>query len=581
MSVKFAKKALHRFLSDPEPEVLCIKGNWGTGKTYAWNEALIEAASNNTLAIKKYAYVSLFGIKESSDIIQSVFALADELRPAADADSTHRTFGKLDPRTKELGKKLRSLVSFTAEHVTLPHVAGLGGVARAVLSSLVSDTLVCIDDFERKGSSVSVNEIMGVIAQLRDTRRCKVVLILNEDSLSEKEREEFHQYSEKVINRTIRFLPTESESTAIAFPKTDALSEHLRNCCSLLGIVNIRIMLKMQAIAREIMSIVDVKNEEVQKSVVKSLVVLVWTSLSPVGEGAPTMSYLKNRRASEYFGIDKKQLSPEETRWNVILNDYGFTHCNELDLLMVNGIERGFFNDEDISLEIEKLLTNTARIRGETALTEAWALFHESFDDNPEEVAKQLYNGCVNNISYLTAGNLSGAVNVLKKIGFPEQAHDLLEKYMSHHNDKAVFDLSANMFAHHVQDPDVIAAFAKKAKEFVDAPPSPIEAATRISKGGWSPEDEERLAAMSVDEFVTEFKIAKGKERRAFIFGSLEFRRVSNASECQLRIAQNAKAALIKIGQESPLNALRLGAYSVKTDQPNDAAKPENDAVQS
>ena len=77
------------------------------------------------------------------------------------------------------------------------------------------------------------------------------------------------------------------------------------------------------------------------------------------------------------------------------------------------------------------------------------------------------------------------------------------------------------------------------------------------------------------DDFVAEFKRAKGKERRAFIFGSLQFAKIGNASERQRRIADNAKAALVKIGQESSLNASRLVAYGIKIDKPAAAAVVE------
>jgi hypothetical protein len=89
-----------------------------------------------------------------------------------------------------------------------PNEAPKDILARAVLSSFVGNTLVCIDDFERKSPSVTVNEIMGTIAQLRDARKCKVVVIINEDSLDKTQREEFQRFSEKVFNRSMHsFLP--------------------------------------------------------------------------------------------------------------------------------------------------------------------------------------------------------------------------------------------------------------------------------------------------------------------------------------------------------------------------------------
>ena len=563
MSIAFAKKALQQFLSDPKPEVLCIKGKWGVGKTHAWKKTVEEALANNTLAMKKYAYISLFGIKDSSDILQSVFATAESTCPIVDEKALAKATGVQKLRDLELGKKFKSLIGFTAEHATVPHIAGLGGVARAVLSSFVGDTLVCIDDFERKGASVSVNEVMGVMAQMRDLRRCKVVLILNEDSLEEKERAEFQRYSEKVLNRTIQFLPTEAEAVTIAFPDRDPLSAELRSYCEKIGITNIRIMFRLPSIAEELLEIIKEADQDIKSAVLKSLVVLVWATLSPPGEGAPTLAYLKEKRLMSFMGDDEAKFSPEEVEWNVLLNDYGFSHCDELDLLMISGVERGFFNDERIAVEIEKLTRNTEKIRGDTALTSAWAPFHESFADNPDEVANSIYKGCIANIAFLTPVNLNGAIDILKQVGHREKAAILLNEYLDKRGSEDVFDLSDHPFGSHITDPDVIAAFGKKASENAAKPPLPVEAASQIATGGWNPGDEESLAALSVDDFVALFKATRDLERRKLIRGSTGFLNIANATARQTRIGETARAALIKIGQESPLNARRLRAYGI------------------
>jgi hypothetical protein len=86
VSVELVKKAMRKFLGDPTPGVLCIEGRWGTGKTYAWNEAVKEATETKSMGLSHYAYVSLFGIKDSADILQSVFANTDGLGRHGPAD---------------------------------------------------------------------------------------------------------------------------------------------------------------------------------------------------------------------------------------------------------------------------------------------------------------------------------------------------------------------------------------------------------------------------------------------------------------------------------------------------------------
>jgi hypothetical protein len=62
MSIEMIRPELKRFLSSPDPEVLIIKGAWGIGNTYAWNDILSKANQSGELAFKKYSYGSLFGI---------------------------------------------------------------------------------------------------------------------------------------------------------------------------------------------------------------------------------------------------------------------------------------------------------------------------------------------------------------------------------------------------------------------------------------------------------------------------------------------------------------------------------------
>ena len=213
MSVELVKLAMQQFLADDTPEVLCIKGKWGTGKTHAWDDAVKEAKSKSKMAIKRYSYVSLFGMNDPSDIMQSIYVNTDHIGlPNNEYISNEKA--------NKISNLIKRVASFASNHAKTPNVSGLGGIVRAVIATSINNTVVCIDDFERKSKNISVNDIMGTISQLRDSRKCKVVLILNDDTLSEPDLEEFAKYSEKVINSSFRFDPTTGESTQIAFSES-------------------------------------------------------------------------------------------------------------------------------------------------------------------------------------------------------------------------------------------------------------------------------------------------------------------------------------------------------------------------
>jgi predicted AAA+ superfamily ATPase len=60
-----------RFLESSKPEVLALRGAWGVGKTYLWNKLLEQTKA--TIGLKKYAYVSLFGLQNLNELKYSIY----------------------------------------------------------------------------------------------------------------------------------------------------------------------------------------------------------------------------------------------------------------------------------------------------------------------------------------------------------------------------------------------------------------------------------------------------------------------------------------------------------------------------
>jgi Cdc6-like AAA superfamily ATPase len=73
MSIKLVTDEITKFISREDPEVLCIRGKWGVGKTYAWKERLREAQQNNNIGLQRYSYVSLFGINSLDELKSAIF----------------------------------------------------------------------------------------------------------------------------------------------------------------------------------------------------------------------------------------------------------------------------------------------------------------------------------------------------------------------------------------------------------------------------------------------------------------------------------------------------------------------------
>jgi hypothetical protein len=101
-------------------------------------------------------------------------------------------------------------------------------------------------------------------------------------------------------------------------------------------------MLRLRNVARELMEIMQDTDVDVKTDIFTSLIVLVWVVNSPIGEGAPTLEYLKKKRENQYIGLNEAVLTDEEAKWGSMLTDYGFSYCDDLDLIILSGIENGF-----------------------------------------------------------------------------------------------------------------------------------------------------------------------------------------------------------------------------------------------
>lgn len=71
MTVATVKTVATRFLKHDKPEVLALKGAWGVGKTYAWNQLVLE--TKGEIKMDSYCYISLFGISSISELRTAIF----------------------------------------------------------------------------------------------------------------------------------------------------------------------------------------------------------------------------------------------------------------------------------------------------------------------------------------------------------------------------------------------------------------------------------------------------------------------------------------------------------------------------
>lgn len=180
MKADYVKEIIKNYDKMPYDCIL-IDGTWGIGKTCAINDALKENSN--------VCYVSLFGMKD----VQQIF---------------HETFYQLGLKDKKgmrkIAFKILDIVSVFSKKV---------GVAKTIIESIIQEKelfleltktfqnnhVIVIDDLERMNKNISVEELFGVIDEIKRCNHVKVILIANTLEISDKDT--FNKYSEKVIDR--------------------------------------------------------------------------------------------------------------------------------------------------------------------------------------------------------------------------------------------------------------------------------------------------------------------------------------------------------------------------------------------
>jgi hypothetical protein len=285
MSIVFAKSALRKFISTPDPEVIALQGKWGVGKTYTWRLLLEESIGAKAVGLPRYAYVSLFGSNSIDDVRQSIFE---------NLDSTRGEVTTLEAKLTDFGREASKKISKYGQYAKIPYlssyVENLAGGFRHIVAASVKDTIICIDDIERKGKNLSVSDIFGLVNQLKEVRGCKIIFIFNKDGLDEIEKNSFELYFEKVIDASVDFDPTPEEAIEIALPGTDEISQWLRANCTDLGISNIRIIRKIFRSCAQFNEIAANVRADLRKDMLRSLTLLAWAVFVP--KDAPSIDSL-------------------------------------------------------------------------------------------------------------------------------------------------------------------------------------------------------------------------------------------------------------------------------------------------
>ena len=155
---------------------IMINGEWGSGKTYFWNNKVKNKIESIQINGKKYTtiYMSLYGISNLEDISKKIFIETTQLM-----DKNMKKY--METHEKE------SIPEYAKTGLDMAHFFGVTQNSDKVDYDRffsTDDKVLCFDDLER--ANVDVIDILGYINNFVEHDHIKTILICNEKELSTK-----------------------------------------------------------------------------------------------------------------------------------------------------------------------------------------------------------------------------------------------------------------------------------------------------------------------------------------------------------------------------------------------------------
>ena len=237
---------------------IALTGEWGVGKTHFWND--FKKKYNDQFKLRKYAYVSLFG----SDSLESL-----KYEIAVKTHAIHQSEDRL--------QGAKSLFNKALDTVDLSNIQGKGlslnigkSLITSALSSLVSKTVICIDDIERISDNLPIKDVMGLINDLKLEKNCQVVVILHEAKADEK----FQEYKEKVFDEVL--ILDDSLDALKTFITDGSALDVMQLFYLTLKVKNLRFYNKVFNNYQQIITSITSLSETSKEYILKNLLIVRW-----------------------------------------------------------------------------------------------------------------------------------------------------------------------------------------------------------------------------------------------------------------------------------------------------------------
>jgi hypothetical protein len=498
-----------------------------------------------------YSYVSLFGLSSITEVKNAIVEKG--------VDSRAKRFPDMNSYQDAFDLMMKGVRRGGGFASLLPQTRSYAEGVQRLMYTFMSPRIICIDDLERAGSGLTAKDILGLASNLNEERRCKVAILLNDEMLKGENQNEFRSQLEKVADVTLNFDLTPEEAADIAVGKGTLFCESLKRNSIKLGLVNIRVIRKAEYFLRTLQEILSDVDQRVLNQAAHTITIACFAKFQP--DIAPSLGEIISFNPFEGLADDAAEEPQEEVEQDTrqIIRNYGITHIDEFDRQLIDGVNKGLFDREEVRRKGDAVNKNLKKGDMTEEYSRAWELFRSSFSDNQQELLETLDRVTRTNVTVVDPPNLNSVVKLFRRLGDNGRADNLVEFYVSARGDEDIFDLEAYEAFNKVDDSGIRSAFMEKMIPMGSS--DPLMSIRKIGeKQSWSDVDEDVLYSLSADDFYDIFKRETGDALGECLMAVRYLRRVRNLEEKMVSVRSKMQDALVRIADETPLNKFRVEA---------------------
>lgn len=195
-------KYLSDYMHNPDPQyAVMLKGKWGCGKSFFVNKWIEEYTNAGEGVSLKPIYVSLYGLKNTSQITESIDRVLHPLFYSKGAELTKKLFkiaGKVVLKTSfDVDKNGSEDISLDA---TLDSLSIL-----LSKDNIIGNKLIIFDDLER--CLIDMKLLLGYINSFVEHGSCHVILVGDETRVVSRWKKTLIEFKEKTVGREFEIMP--------------------------------------------------------------------------------------------------------------------------------------------------------------------------------------------------------------------------------------------------------------------------------------------------------------------------------------------------------------------------------------